>query len=87
MCAWFSSFLLKAFASRVNRRIAIRIVRFARSAVISNAVKVMRIATGEASAGRFWPCGPLGTEESYTNQLADRVQHPPTHRTGFVGLV
>jgi hypothetical protein len=26
--AWFSTFLLKAFVSRVNRRIDIRIVRF-----------------------------------------------------------
>jgi hypothetical protein len=31
MCAWFSSFLLNAFVSRVKRRIAIRIVRFCRS--------------------------------------------------------
>ena len=32
MCAWLSSFLLNAFVSLVKRLIAIRIVRFARSA-------------------------------------------------------
>ena len=32
MCAWFFGFFENAFVSRVNRRIAIRIVRFARSA-------------------------------------------------------
>lgn len=31
MCAWFSSFFEKALVRRVNRRIAIRILRFARS--------------------------------------------------------
>jgi hypothetical protein len=30
MCSWFCSFLLKAFVSRVNRRVLIRIVKFAR---------------------------------------------------------
>ena len=29
--AWFSTFLLNAFVSRVNRRICIRIVKFCRS--------------------------------------------------------
>jgi len=30
-CLWFSSFLLKAFVNRVNRRLLIRNVRFWRS--------------------------------------------------------
>src|SRR5215472_11941224 len=39
------------------------------------------------SAGRRWPCGPLGTEDSDTDELADRVQHLPADRTIFVGFV
>ena len=31
--------------------------------------------------------GPLGIVDSNTDKLADRVQHPPANRTGFVGFV
>jgi len=37
------------------------------------------------SAGRFWPCGPLGTAEAYTDERAGRIQHPPADRAVFVG--
>src|SRR5215472_15695280 len=51
------------------------------------AIRIILTALPITSAGRFWPCGPLGTEASYTDELANRVEHSPADRTGFVGFV